>query len=95
MLLAMVFFFLVGERPLSEVRKPSRRLLARTSERKGRSQIHDSSAAFRFAVPVRTCCRQGRNFKSAALGALDHSSGHMPTVWYTSVPAIAAGPTAL
>src|SRR5258705_13763612 len=59
--------------PVSEVRDTSQHALTRTSETKGHWQLSDSSAAFRFEVPNRVCCRCCRNFKSAALGASSFS----------------------
>src|SRR5262245_31475003 len=53
--------------PVSEVRDTPQHTLTRTSETKGHQQLFYSSAAFRFEVPNRVCCRWCRNFKSAAL----------------------------
>src|SRR5258705_4951104 len=57
--------------PVSEVRDTSQHALTRTSETKGHWQLSDSSAAFRFEVPNRVCCKWCRNFKSAALAILE------------------------
>src|SRR5882757_6804785 len=61
------------QRPVSEVRDTPQHALTRTSETKGHLQHYDSSAAFRFEVPNRVCCRWCRSFKSAALAV------HAPT----------------
>src|SRR5437870_12327278 len=53
--------------PFPKVRDTSQHTLTRTSETKGHWQLYDSSAAFRFCVPNRVCCRWCRNVKSAAL----------------------------
>src|SRR5436309_15541463 len=55
--------------PFPKVRDTSQHTLTRPSETKGHWQLYDSSAAFRFEVPNRVCCRRCRNFKSAALAA--------------------------
>src|SRR5262249_49108412 len=74
--------------PVSEVRDTPQRALTRTSETKGHQPLYDSSAAFRFEVPNRVCCRWCRNFKSAALASYSKppASSHVEIrAWETGV----------
>src|SRR6266571_1268755 len=68
---ALAVVYPAAKCPASEARDTSRQPLTRASEAGGHWQLCDSSAAFRFEVPNRVCCRWCRNFKSAALATID------------------------